>query len=148
MTQLVSLAAPELKASLEQCGLSGSVASAVLEQGPFANDDELCSVVDSVMLELDDEALRTLLEAVPPPAVERGHPDAWDAALLAIRLYRDRFGFPFVSAIATPTAEELLMRVRIRLGNDPEPEGRAAREHLRRLVRRGLQDLQETDAGG
>ena len=148
MTGLVSLAAPELKACLEQCGLSESAASAVLEHGPFENDDELCSAVDAVMIGLEEAELRTLLEAVPPPAVEQGHPDARDAALLAIRLYRDRFGFPFVSAIATPTADELLMRVRIRLGNDPEPEGRAAREHLRRVIRRRLQDLQETDAAG
>lgn len=148
MTQLVSLAAPELKASLEQCGLSDSVAAAVLGHGPFEDDDQLCSAVDAVMLALEEAELRALLQAVPPPAVERGHPDAWDAALLAIRLYRDRFGFAFVSAIATPTAEELLMRVRIRLGNDPEPEGRAAREHFRRLVRRNIQDLQETDAAG
>ena len=148
MSDLVSLAAAELRTSLEQCGLSESVAGAVLEHGPFENDDQLCAAVDAVMLALEDAELRTLLEAVPPPAVEQGHPDAWDAALLAIRLYRDRFGFPFVSGIPTPTAEELLMRVRIRLGNDPEPEGRAAREHLRRLVRRRIQDLQEADASG
>ncbi|HSK17814.1 MAG TPA: 2-oxo-4-hydroxy-4-carboxy-5-ureidoimidazoline decarboxylase [Longimicrobiales bacterium] len=148
MTELVSLATPALKASLEQCGLSESAASDVLEHGPFENDDQLCRAVDAVMLGLDEAELRTLLEAVPPPAVEHGHPDVRDAALLAIRLYRDRFGFPFVSAIATPTADELLMRVRIRLGNEPEPEGRAAREHLRRVVRRRMQDLRETDAAG
>ena len=148
MTQLVTLTAPQLRASLEECGLSESVAGAVLERGPFENDDELCRAVDTVMLTLEAEQLRTLLEGMPAPAVERGDPDAWDAALLAMRLYRDRFDFPFVSAIPTPTAEELLMRVRIRLGNDPEPEERAAREHLRRLVRRRIQDLQESDAPG
>ena len=148
MTQLASLAEPALKASLEQCGLSESAASAVLERGPFENDDQLCNAVDAVMLDMEEAELRSQLEAVPPPAVERGDPDAWDAALLAMRLYRDRFGFPFVSGIATPTAEELLMRVRIRLGNDPEPEARAAREHVRRLIRRRIQDLQETDAAG
>jgi hypothetical protein len=38
------------------------------------------------------------------------------------------------------------MRVRIRLGNDPEPERRAARDHLRRLLRRRIQGLQEGGA--
>lgn len=141
--QLTALSGPKLAAALEQCGLTRPAVQAVLEHGPFTDDDELCNAVDAVMTTLDDAELHKALEAVPPPGVERGDPDAHEAALLAIRLYRDRFGYAFVSGIDTPTADELLMRVRIRLGNDPEPERRAAREHLRRIVRRRIQRLQE-----
>ncbi|HEX2167980.1 MAG TPA: 2-oxo-4-hydroxy-4-carboxy-5-ureidoimidazoline decarboxylase [Longimicrobiales bacterium] len=143
--KLTSLPDTELADALAACGLTGGAARLVLEQGPFSDDAELCMAVDSVTTTLSADDLRQALEAIPEPAVERGDPDAHQAALLAIRLYRERFGYPFVSGVDTPTAEELLMRVRIRLGNDPEPEGRAAREHLRRLIRRGIQKLQERD---
>lgn len=146
--RLTALSGPGLAAALEQCGLTPPAVQSVLRHGPFADDDELCNAVDAVMTTLDDAELHKALETIPAPGVERGDPDAHEAALLAIRLYRDRFGYAFVSGVDTPTAEELLMRVRIRLGNDPEPEGRAAREHLRRLVRRRIQKLQETGSGG
>jgi 2-oxo-4-hydroxy-4-carboxy-5-ureidoimidazoline decarboxylase len=146
--QLTSLSRVDLRSALEQCGLTPAAAGAVLERGPFTDDSELCDAVDAVLTTLGDADLKVALDEVPPPSVERGDADAHDAALLAIRLYRDRFGYTFVSGVDTPTSEELLMRVRIRLGNDPEPEGRAAREHLRRLVRRRIQDLQEGGSAG
>jgi hypothetical protein len=146
--QLTSLSHEELASALEKCGLTPETAGAVLERGPFTDDSELCNAVDDVLTTLGDAELRATLENLPPPSVERGDADAQEAALLAIRLYRDRFGYTFVSGIDTPTSEELLMRVRIRLGNDLEPEGRAAREHLRRLVRRRIQDLQEGGTAG
>lgn len=146
--QLAALPEPKLASALEQCGLTPMTVQAVLEHGPFTDDEELCNAVDAVMTTLDEAELHRTLDAVPSPAIERGDPDAHEAALLAIRLYRDRFGYAFVSGVDTPTAEELLMRVRIRLGNDPEPEGRAAREHLRRFVRRRIQTLQESGSGG
>lgn len=123
--------------------MTSVAARSVLRHRPFADDAALYSAVDTVVLDLDDAELRLALDAVPPPAVEHGHPDARTAAQLAIRLYRDRFGYAFVSGIDAPTAEELLMRVRIRLGNDPEPEGRAAREHLRRAIRTRIQAFAE-----
>jgi 2-oxo-4-hydroxy-4-carboxy-5-ureidoimidazoline decarboxylase len=140
---LPSLTDAQLGVALEQCGMTAGVARAVLGHRPFPDDAALYSAVDAVILNLDDEELTRALDAVPPPAAEHGHPDARTAALLAIRLYRDRFGYAFVSGIDAPTAEELLMRVRIRLGNDPEPEGRAAREHLRRAIRARVQAFVE-----
>lgn len=56
------------------------------------------------------------------------------AARVALQLYRERFEIPFVSAALTSSAEELLMRVRIRLGNDRAAEEDAAREEVRRIV--------------
>lgn len=143
---LSSLPDSSLSAALEQCGLTATAVQAVLARGPFPDDDRLCSAVDTVVVELDDTELRDVLENVPAPTARHGDPDALEAALLAVRLYHDRFGFRFVSGIDTPTSEELLMRVRIRLGNDPEPERRAAREHLSRLLRRRIQGLQEGGA--
>ena len=143
---LSSLPDSGLSAALEQCGLTPAAVQAVLEHGPFPDDDRLCSAVDAVVVELDDAELRDVLENVPAPTARQGDPDALEAALLAVRLYHDRFGFRFVSGIDSPTSEELLMRVRIRLGNDPEPESRAARDHLRRLLRRRIQGLQEGGA--
>jgi 2-oxo-4-hydroxy-4-carboxy-5-ureidoimidazoline decarboxylase len=132
---LASLTDAQLGDALEQCGMTARTARAVLRHRPFADDAALYSAIDDVIVNLDDAELARGLDAVPPPAAEHGHPDARTAALLAIRLYRERFGYAFVSGVEAPTAEELLMRVRIRLGNDPEPEGRAAREHLRRAIR-------------
>lgn len=146
--QLTSLPGAELSTVLERCALTDGVARLVMDRGPFTDDAELCTAVDSVMTTLSEEELRRALDVVPEPVVERGDRDAHGAALLAIRLYRERFGYAFVSAVDTPTSEELLMRVRIRLGNDPEPEGRAAREHLRRLIRRRIHDVQEGDPAG
>lgn len=145
MNQLAKLPETELAAALEACGMSEAAIGAVLRHGPFSDDDALCSAIDAAIAEMPDADLAFALEHTPPPTVERGDPDAHQAALLAIRLYRERFGYAFVSAIDTPTAEELLMRVRIRLGNDPEPEGRAAREHLRRRVRREIRSIQDSD---
>src|SRR5690606_37958511 len=124
--QLTSLPPEQLRSALEQCGLTAAAADAVIELEPFPEDSALCGAVDTVLTgTLDAAELKHMLEAVPPPAVERGDPDAHEAALLAMKLYRDRFGYAFVSGVDTPTSEELLMRVRIRLGNDPDPEGRA-----------------------
>jgi 2-oxo-4-hydroxy-4-carboxy-5-ureidoimidazoline decarboxylase len=81
-----------------------------------------------------------------PRPHQAGDDDALEAARLALRLYESRFGYAYVSSIPTPTAEELLMRVRIRLGNEPEPENKAAREHFRRLVQARLQQLSTADA--
>lgn len=146
---LSSLPPEELRSALEQCGLTAAAADVVLALGPFQDDAALCDAVDTVLTTTLDEAeLRRVLEAVPEPEVAAGDPDAHEAALLAMRLYRQRFGYAFVSGIATETSEELLMRVRIRLGNDPAPEGRAAREHMRRLVRKRIHSLQEGSSAG
>lgn len=138
---LRSLSDARLVAALEACGATPAWAAAVARRGPFTDDAALCAALDDVLARLDDDEIALALAAVPPPSIPAGDPDAAEAARLALRLYHDRFGYPFVSAIAAPTTDELLMRVRIRLGNDPEPEGRAAREHLRRLVRARLQQL-------
>ena len=138
---LRSLPDERLAASLEECGATPAWAAAVARRGPFADDAALCAAIDEVLLDLDFEDVCSGLAAVAAPPIGAGDRDVGEAARLALQLYHDRFGYPFVSAIAAPTADELLMRVRIRLGNDPEPESRAAREHLRRLVRARVQQL-------
>lgn len=143
--QLSSLPRDRLRAALLQVAFTEGVADAVLTQQPFADDAALCAAVDDAFVSLDDAELKRAVAAEPMPAVESGNPDVREAALLALQLYRDRFGYAYVSSIDSPTADELLMRVRIRLGNDPVPEGRAAREHMRRVARSRIQSL--LDAG-
>lgn len=145
-THLASLTPDGIAAALERCGLTSGAVAAVLAQRPFADDSALCAAVDNAFLTLDEAELRRAVDARPEPAVETGNAGVRQATQLALRLYRDRFGYPYVSSIDAPTADELLMRVRIRLGNEPEPEGRAAREHLRRLARARLQTLLDADA--
>ncbi|HEX6309393.1 MAG TPA: 2-oxo-4-hydroxy-4-carboxy-5-ureidoimidazoline decarboxylase [Longimicrobiales bacterium] len=134
-----------LRSALRQCGLTSAAVKAVVEQRPFADDSGLCDVVSDVVLRLDDRELGRALAAAPEPVIEQGAEEVRQAARLALRLYRDRFGYPYVSSIGAPAADELLMRVRIRLGNDPVPEGRAARDHLRRLVLARLQTLMHAE---
>lgn len=136
---LIEVSERTLRTALKKCGMPPSAIRVVVERRPFADDAALCSAVDHAMLSLEHAELVAALETEPEPEVEQGDADVLAAARLALRLYRDRFGYPYVSSIAAPTADELLMRVRIRLGNEPVPEGRAAREHLRRLVRARLQ---------
>lgn len=146
MTQrLCSLPRDRLRTALLQCGLTPGTADAVLLHQPFADDTALCTAVDAAVIQLADAELKDALAAEPAPSVQSSNADVREATLLALQLYRDRFGYPYVSSINAPTADELLMRVRIRLGNEPEPESRAAREHLRRLVRSRIQPL--LDAG-
>lgn len=145
MTQTLSaLAADHLAAALEQCGMPVEVISVVTAKVPFTDDAALLTAVDRAILTLKPADLPRILGVVPVPEIGPGDAAVQDAARLALRLYRDRFGYPFVSAVATPTADELLMRVRIRLGNEPDPESRAAREHLRRIVRARLATLGES----
>lgn len=133
-----SLPEAELRAVLEKAGMPQSALSSVIHRMPFKDDDALIAAVENAIVRIDDADVAPALEAIGEAQTPDGDPDTRDAASLALQLYRERFGYPFVSAIPTPTVEELLMRVRIRLGNEPGPEGRAARDHLRRIVRARL----------
>jgi 2-oxo-4-hydroxy-4-carboxy-5-ureidoimidazoline decarboxylase len=144
--RLSGLPEARLSAALEQCGLPSAAIADVMARAPFADDDALGVAVNAAVLEMPQSDLEAALAAEPEPGTEEGDADALDAARLALRLYESRFGYSYVSSIPTPTAEELLMRVRIRLGNEPEPEGKAAREHFRRLVQARLQQLGTADA--
>lgn len=128
-----------LDAALQHAGGGASWAAAVLRQQPFADLDALlraCAAAWDVMsAEEWEAALAANAEETLPPGAE----ETRRAAAVALRLYRERFGIPFVSAVHSPVADELLMRVRIRLGNDPAAELDAARSELRRIVRQRLE---------
>jgi 2-oxo-4-hydroxy-4-carboxy-5-ureidoimidazoline decarboxylase len=69
------------------------------------------------------------------------------AAHVALQLYRDRFGYPFVSAHENMTGEQLLMRIRIRLGHEEAAELRKSRWEHGNVVCRRLQRLASALAG-
>jgi 2-oxo-4-hydroxy-4-carboxy-5-ureidoimidazoline decarboxylase len=145
MHELNGAADADAVARLQALDIPGPVARSLVAGRPFADAVALCDASDEIIRTMSDDALHAALEAVPAPAVGGADEGTRAAAHAAIGMYRDRFGYPFVTGIETPTAEELLMRVRIRLGNDPAPEWRAAREHLRRHVRtRLLRAVQQT----
>jgi 2-oxo-4-hydroxy-4-carboxy-5-ureidoimidazoline decarboxylase len=128
----------EFVARLQGADVPGAIARGLAARRPYADAAALCQASDGIVLELSDAALCEALASVPPPVIGGADEGTRAAAHTAIDMYRERFGYPFVTGIETPTAEELLMRVRIRLGNEPAPELRAAREHLRRYVRTRL----------
>jgi 2-oxo-4-hydroxy-4-carboxy-5-ureidoimidazoline decarboxylase len=145
-SRLAGLPEARLAAALEQCGLPSAAIVDAMTRAPFGDDDALARAVNAAVLGLSRANLAAALAAQREPRAEEGDADALEAARLALRLYESRFGYPYVSSIPTPTAEELLMRVRIRLGNEPEPEWNAAREHFRRLVQARLEQLSTADA--
>jgi hypothetical protein len=128
-------------ALLRAAGIPDPVAPRLAASGPHGDPGALRTAADTIVRELRDAELRAALENAPEPIIRHADEGTRDAARLALGMYRDRFGYPFVSGIETPTAEELLMRVRIRLGNEPVPEWRAAREHLRRHIRTCIERL-------
>jgi 2-oxo-4-hydroxy-4-carboxy--5-ureidoimidazoline (OHCU) decarboxylase len=137
---------PDVAARLRELGVPDVVARRLAAAGPHADAAAAAAAADEVVAQLSDDELRAALEELPQPPVQHADEGTLEAARLALDMYRQRYGYPFVSGVDTPTAEELLMRVRIRLGNEPGPEWRAAREHLRRLVRARLPRLSPESA--
>jgi 2-oxo-4-hydroxy-4-carboxy-5-ureidoimidazoline decarboxylase len=134
------------RALLECCG-SRRWVGILLEQRPFAGEDALRAAASSAFAALEESDWTDAFDAagirsVPP------HPDAGirAAAELALRLYADRFGHPFVAAGRQLAAEELLMRVRIRLGLEPDAELRASSQEVRRIAQERLTRLLERGA--
>jgi hypothetical protein len=137
-SRLSALPAGRLAAAIEQCGLPSAAVADVMASAPFADDDALGRAVNAVVLALAQADLEVALAAEPEPRTEEGDADAREAARLALRLYESRFGYAYVSSIPTPTAEELLMRVRIRLGNEAVRVYKSARVLFGRRGQGGL----------
>jgi 2-oxo-4-hydroxy-4-carboxy-5-ureidoimidazoline decarboxylase len=114
---------------------------------PFRDVAALRSAADTALDTLTDDDWQEALRAEPDPDIAGTDDGTRAAAETAVRLYRQRFGYPFVAAGRRMAADELLMRVRIRLGNDPEVELRTAADELRRGVRARLQRWADGDGG-
>lgn len=131
----------QLEAALLRCSGSAQIAAALLGRRPFIDLGALLDAADQAWSSLDDGGWSEALAANREDVVPEGPEETRRAAVVALRLYRERFGIPFVSAVRSPAVDELLMRVRIRLGNDVRAEQRAAREELRRVTRQRLEAL-------
>jgi 2-oxo-4-hydroxy-4-carboxy-5-ureidoimidazoline decarboxylase len=141
------MAVASLRALLERACGSPHFVEAVARHCPFADVESLLRAVDAALQELEPADWRQALLAERTPEVVGGDAGTRAAAALAVNLYRDRFGYAFVVAAQRPSADELLMRVRIRLGNDAEAELRTAAGELRRIVRARLRRMLEEESG-
>ncbi|MEX1182802.1 MAG: 2-oxo-4-hydroxy-4-carboxy-5-ureidoimidazoline decarboxylase [Gemmatimonadota bacterium] len=125
---------------LEECGGSAAWAAAVADRARGVGRDALPELADAAWASLEDAAMRAAFDMHPASVPEGGDEATRRAAEVALRLYRERFGHAFVSATPSHAADELLMRVRIRLGNDPLTEWRTACDEQRRFARQRLED--------
>ena len=146
MPHMRELGADELGAALEECCGGAAWVRAVMRAAPFRDDAELLAAVDRAFDELSVDEWKETLATTRARAPEKGEAATREAARMALRLYEERFGHAFVAVLSGDTADELLMRVRIRLGNEPDHEWRLTREEQRRLVRQRVQQLLTTGA--
>jgi hypothetical protein len=136
------MADEELCRELRHCCASERWIAIVAGARPFAGVAALQERALSALEELGDD---DWLEAFAGAAIrepQAGDEATRNATRLALWLYEERFGYPFVVAEQVGV-EELLMRVRIRLGLEPGAQLRASRAHQRRLMQARLQRLIE-----
>jgi 2-oxo-4-hydroxy-4-carboxy-5-ureidoimidazoline decarboxylase len=133
-----------LAAALRECCGIDRWVDGVLARQPFRDEAALLSAADAVFAELAPEDWRRGFAAVGEPPVARdGETGTQTAAELALRLYRERFGYPFITSAPPMASDELLMRIRIRLGNEEQAEFRGSSAELRRLTHYRLSRLMQ-----
>jgi 2-oxo-4-hydroxy-4-carboxy-5-ureidoimidazoline decarboxylase len=136
----------EFGLELRHCCASMRWVNTVAAARPFASADALLQYGDRVLEELADEDWLEAFAGVGIREAHTGDPGTRSATRVALRLYEERFGYPFVIAEQLG-GEELLMRVRIRLGLEPAAQLRASRAEQRRLTHVRLQRLIERTSG-
>jgi 2-oxo-4-hydroxy-4-carboxy-5-ureidoimidazoline decarboxylase len=139
---LASLPDEMLAAALHDCCAIDRWVEEVLARRPFHDGAAVAAAADQAFAVLTPEDWRQGLAAAGALVVPAdGEAGTRAAAELALRLYRERFGYVFVSGAPHMAADELLMRIRIRLGHDEEAELRTACAELRRGGRARLARL-------
>ena len=140
----------ELRSELSHCCASVRWVDAVAAARPFASADALLHYGDRVLDDLRDEDWLEAFAGAGVRELNTGDDGTRSATRIALQLYEERFGYPYVVAEQLG-GEELLMRVRIRLGLEPAAQLRASRAEQRRLTHGRLQRLIErigsTDRG-
>jgi 2-oxo-4-hydroxy-4-carboxy-5-ureidoimidazoline decarboxylase len=131
----------ELDSALWQCCPSDRWIGAVVAGRPYP---DAASLLQAAERALDDLSFSEWVAAVNamgdwpiPPCDDGTHA----AATVALDLYRERFGYRFITAYENMTADQLLMRIRIRLGHDETAELRKSNVEHVQLVRRRLARL-------
>jgi hypothetical protein len=137
--RLDELPEAELLTLLEGCG-GAAWARAMAALRPY-RETSLEQVVDAAWSALDDVGWLQAFEATATSVPENGDEGTRQAAATALRLYRERFQRAFVTASDCEAADELLMRIRIRLGLDERADWRASLEEQRRITWRRLDRL-------
>jgi 2-oxo-4-hydroxy-4-carboxy--5-ureidoimidazoline (OHCU) decarboxylase len=146
LQRLNALPLDDLAAALSKCCGCAQWVAEMVRRRPYASASALREAAESAWLAVDDTALRTSLSAFITAVPLDGDEGTRAAAEMALRLYRQRFGYRFLTVTDNLSADELLMLVRIRLGHDEGPELRRSRGEFVRLTRLRLDQLL-SDAG-
>jgi 2-oxo-4-hydroxy-4-carboxy-5-ureidoimidazoline decarboxylase len=141
LQRLNEMSAADLAAVLSKCCGSTQWVAEMVRRRPYESDRALRDAADAAWRGVDDDDLRGALTAVATTVPLVGDEGTRAAAELALRLYRHRFGYRFLTHTDTPTADELLMLIRIRLGHDESAELRRSRVEFSRLTRQRLEQL-------
>jgi 2-oxo-4-hydroxy-4-carboxy-5-ureidoimidazoline decarboxylase len=146
VARLNALPEAELQRELEHCCGSRRWLAEVAQQRPFADGAALLDAAAAAWRTLEE---RDWSEALNGAALSIAGADGADNGTLtaldvALGLYRDRFGWNFVTEDIGLGADELLMLIRIRLGHDDAAELRRSRAEQMRLTERLLGDLLRT----
>jgi 2-oxo-4-hydroxy-4-carboxy-5-ureidoimidazoline decarboxylase len=136
--RLNGIPAAELERELMAIFASRAWARRLAAARPLAGVAALESEAERALAALPFEAWRDAVEELgdwPIPACDDG---TRSAAEVAQALYRERFGWRFVTAHENLTGEQLLMRIRIRLGHEEPAELRKSRAEHAMVVCRTL----------
>jgi 2-oxo-4-hydroxy-4-carboxy-5-ureidoimidazoline decarboxylase len=141
LQRLNSMPLDGLGAALSKCCGCTQWVAEMVRRRPYASEGALRDAAGAAWLAVDDTDLRTALAAFVLAVPPDGDEGTRAAAEMALRLYRHRFGYRFLTITDNLSADELLMLVRIRLGHDEGPELRRSRVEFMRLTRWRLEQL-------
>jgi 2-oxo-4-hydroxy-4-carboxy-5-ureidoimidazoline decarboxylase len=143
-----ALPAAELDAGLRGCCASDAWVHGMLAARPWPDVATMLADARGLLAALSVEEWAAAVAAIgawPVPPCDEG---TRRAARAALDLYRERFGYHFLTAHQHLDGEQLLMRVRIRLGHDEAAELRKSRFEHGVLVCRRLEHLASTAGSG
>jgi hypothetical protein len=141
LQRLNTLAMDDLAAALSKCCGCTQWVEEMVRRRPYASESALRDAAEAAWLAVDDTDLRTALSTYITAVPLDGEEGTRAAAEMALRLYRQRFGYRFLAVTDNLSADELLMLVRIRLGHDEGAELRRSRVEFSRLTRLRLEQL-------
>jgi 2-oxo-4-hydroxy-4-carboxy-5-ureidoimidazoline decarboxylase len=133
----------ELRDELKRCCPNEKWIDAVVAGRPYLNDTSLLRHIEDAFHLIGDDEWIAVFRAAGDPEVMDVDGGTRSATLVALKLYHERFGYPFVVAAEQLGGEELLMRVRIRLGLEPNAQLRASRAEQRKIAQTRLRRLLE-----
>jgi 2-oxo-4-hydroxy-4-carboxy-5-ureidoimidazoline decarboxylase len=141
MDAINAMSDDELHRELRECCGSERWVRYVAEYRPYADADALWGTVEAAWQHLEPEDWQQAIAALPQRDLPPADQGTQQALTLALRLYDERFGYPFIAEQEHLPAEELLMRIRIRLGQDPPAELRKTCSEICIIARRRLARL-------